>query len=110
MTRLTEAQYLQAMPLLKIHAPLVVPVANAGVVNVGVWPVGETTGVKRADVVMIRPSANVRMAIDETPHSTSALLAADVEYVFPLHPTVNSLGFFSVAASTLVQVRWMVIR
>ena len=79
----------------------------------GVWPVAQSGG-PRAEGVMIRAEAGIRLSMNAVPNTigpNSAFLASGTEYVFPLHPAVNTLGFLhDGSSSTQVRVRWFIIR
>jgi len=90
-------------------------------VYLGVWPRNVTTGV-RADVYMIRAiTGNIFMCMNANnslmpfPGSigtVAAKLFTGVEYVFPLSPSVNTLGFVAEGASINVEayIRAFVVR
>lgn len=115
--RYSESQAIAALVMLGLPSEEVI--ANAAPVYLGIWPVNNTGGPK-AEGVMIRPTAGIRLAVSKkseviavpnTMGANSAYLAANVEYVFPLHPHVTTLGFVDdQSTTTRVYVRWIIIR
>ena len=80
-------------------------------VYLGILPTNQTFG-GRPEGVILRPEGNARFAIDAVPNTAgleSAYLASGVEYVIPLHPKANTLGFLSDASETdkPMRVRWI---
>ncbi len=65
---------------------------------IGIWPTG-TTAQAKARLYIVRPVADdVHFAIDAVPATAginSARLFGDTEYVFPIHPKVDTLGFIA---------------
>lgn len=77
-----------------------------------VWP-GNNSG-KKAEGVLLQPGGNFHWAVDAAPQTQgqySAYLKSGSEYFFPLHPTVQTLGFLSATGtSNQMRVTWIVMR
>lgn len=81
-------------------------------VPVEIWPGGTTQGTK-AEVVMVHAvSNNIHITLGEPAGAGihRAVLIANTEYVFPLHPAVDTLMLRAVGASdnTEVHVRHII--
>ena len=85
-------------------------------VFLGILPRGITT-IPSADVYMIRPiTTDIHFALDAVPTTVglnAARLVAGNEYVFPVHPEVQTLGFLSAggdSSNVIVYVRGFAVR
>lgn len=90
-----------------------VPTADSFTQHVAVWPAASSTG-SRAEFVIIRPGADVYMAVDEVGDIGASVLKgvleSDTNYSFPIHPSINTLQFKTVADTCDVQVNWVIER
>ena len=87
--------------------------AGNDAVYLGVWP-AEITNSERAELYMIRPvttdiymvmgQGNTLMPVPQSTGTAAVRLFADTEYVIPIDPIVNTLGFVASGASANVQV------
>lgn len=98
--------------------------ANPTVTALGVYPLVQsaqafqplvTSGIlERATFMWIRPTGNVHFSTEPVVNTVGprcAVLAADQEYVFPLHPNVNTLFLLDAASGNhAVYVRWVIGR
>lgn len=98
------------------EAPFIV---NPTVKYLSVWPAITTAEAmkdthfgNRASHVIIRPSADLHISFDAVANTVgvhSAELVADVEYVLPIHPSVNTISMVDAAsASNEALIRWIV--
>jgi len=87
----------------------VVPVNSSAPNWVGIYPTCWTTGPvlgPRATAMIVHPMGDCLMAIDaaaSTVGPDSARLFAGVNYVFPIHPQINTLSFLDLGAATSSQ-------
>ena len=94
---------------LKGQKVMACPIVNTATA-LSIYPHVDTGG-QKAMLVWIRPTADVHFAVDVVATTISpdcAVLAADQEYIFPLHPEVNTISFLDAqSASNAVYVRWV---
>jgi hypothetical protein len=90
--------------------------ANPAIVNLPVWPDTHSSGLRASTVILY--AAN-EVHVQALSHSSSpevstggpasAKLIATQPYVFPLHPTVNTLQFLDAQSETSqVDVLWVI--
>ena len=111
MTKLSAIQAISSGVVADIIADNIT--AGNDAVYLGIWPRGITND-QRADLYMIRPvSTDIYMVVGQgntlmpVPASTgraAVRLFADTEYVIPIDPRVNTMGFVADGASANVQV------
>lgn len=93
-----------------------VPVNSSAPYYVGIWPVLASAG-EKATIAIVRPDADVQAAFNSVPvyntlgPANGIKLSSGVTYVFPLHPTLQTIGFIYPGTSTaLVAVNWIIGR
>jgi len=107
-----ETLIISAGMLNKFYGQLV-PTADSFTQHLAVWPAAASGG-PRAEFVIIRPGTDVYMAVDETGSIGASVLVgkleSDTNYGFPIHPSINTLQFKTVADTCDVQVIWIIER
>lgn len=111
MTKLAAIQAISSGVVKEIIADNIT--AGGDPVYLGIWPRG-ITNTPRADLYMMRPvTTDIYMVMGQgdtlmpVPRSTgraAVRLFADTEYVIPIDPDVNTLGFVASGASQNVQI------
>jgi len=107
-----EAEIIAALVMKEIRAQGIT--ASSDPAYLGVWPVAASAG-PRALGAIIRPEKNCYMSMDAVPNTLGsgsphcAYLAADTDYVFPIHPQVNTFGFLDAESQSdnAVRVTWV---
>jgi len=89
----------------------VIPINSSAAKFVAIYPKNVTTDGPRATGMIIHPTNDCLMAIDAacwTGGPDSARLFSGVNYVFPIHPQINTISFLDLGAADSSQPVYVV--